>query len=114
MWRDEVERVVMNDEPTLPEGDTDGLRPGRRLEALEARLAGRPVLRARLHRLIDTLEESIDDGADAHVAEERVIEELRRLGQEYLGQWAQEAGARAQEEVPRTHPEACRHGKKKS
>jgi len=114
LWREVVESVVMNDEPTLPKRVTDGLRPGPRLEGLEARLAGRPVLRARLHHLIDTLEGSIDDGADAHVAEERVVEELRRLGQEYLGQWAQEAGARAQAEVPRTHPGACRHGKKKS
>jgi hypothetical protein len=105
----------MNDEPTAPSprnlGHASEAPP---VAALEARLAGRPVLRARLHRLLDTLEQSIDDGSDAHAAEERVIEELRQLGQEYLGQWAEEAGARAQAEVPRAHPEACRNGKKKS
>ncbi|HMP07618.1 MAG TPA: hypothetical protein PJ982_14810, partial [Lacipirellulaceae bacterium] len=61
----------MNDEPPV------SLSATRR--SLEVRLAQRPELRTRLHHLLDTLDHSIADGCDAHVAEERVIEELRQL-----------------------------------
>lgn len=80
--------------------------------SLEVRLAGRPELLARLHHLLDTLDHAIADGCDAHVAEDRVIAELRQLGQEVLGQWAQEANAQTQAQVPAQHPEARAHGKK--
>ena len=96
----------MNDEPSVK------LSATRR--SLEVRLARRPELLARLHHLLDTLEHSVADGCDAHAAEERVIEELRQLGQEVLGQWAQEANAQAQAQVPAHHPEARAHGKKNS
>jgi hypothetical protein len=79
---------------------------------LEVRLAARPQLRARLHQILDTLDQSVADGCDAHAAEDRVIEALRRLGQEVLGQWAEESHAHLQEQVPAQHPGAIRHGKK--
>lgn len=96
----------MNDEPSVK------LSATRR--SLEVRLAQRPELLARLHRILDTLDHSVTDGCDAHAAEERVIEQLRQLGQEVLGQWAQEAHAQAQAQVPAHHPEARAHGKKNS
>ena len=65
----------MNDEPLLP-GCVSPNPP----RPLEERLAQRPGLRARLHRLLDPLEASVADGSDAHAAEERVREELRQLG----------------------------------
>jgi hypothetical protein len=82
--------------------------------ALEARLAHRPELLERLHGIVDMLEESVRDGCDAHVAEERVIEQLRQLGQEVLGHWAQEANAHVQAQMPTHHPQAIQHGKKNS
>ena len=54
------------------------------------------------------------NGSDAHAAEERVIQELRQLGQEVLGRWAHEAQAQAQAQVRTQHPHASQHGKKKS
>ncbi len=75
----------MNDEPAQASCVSKSHR------ALEERLAQRPELRARLHHLLDTLEQSVADGSDAHAAEERVIQELRQLGQEVLGRWAHEA-----------------------
>ena len=81
---------------------------------LEARLAPRPELLERLHHIVDTLDESSRDGCDAHAAEERVIEQLRQLGQEVLSQWAQEADTHTQAQVRRQPPEAIQHGKKKS
>jgi hypothetical protein len=99
---------LMNDEPAplSPVSKTN--------RALEERLAHRPELSARLHDLLDTLDQSVADGSDAHAAEERVIEELRQLGQEVLGRWAHEAQAHAQGQVRTQHPPASQHGKKKS
>lgn len=98
----------MNDEPLQPSDDSKRQRP------LEERLAGRPELRARLHHILDTLDQSVADGSDAHAAEEAVIQELRQLGQEVLVRWANEAAAQAQTQVRIQHPHASQHGKKKS
>lgn len=98
----------MNDEPALPSCVSKSHR------ALEERLADRPELHARLHSILDTLDQSVADGSDAHAAEDRVIEELRQLGQEFLGRWAHEAQSQAQAQVRTRHPHASQHGKKKS
>jgi hypothetical protein len=96
----------MNDEPAPAPGVSQTNRP------LQERLAERPELHARLHHLLDTLDASVADGSDAHATEERVIHQLRQLGQEFLGRWAREAGAQAQAQVRAQHPRASRHGKK--
>lgn len=96
----------MNDEPRLSHAADPSPRH------LEARLAARPQLRARLHQILDTLDQSVADGCDAHTAEDRVIEELRLLGQEVLGQWAEESHTQLQKQVPAQHSGAIRHGKK--
>ena len=96
----------MNDEPSV-----NWSAPRR---SLEVRLAQRPELRVRLHHILDTLDDSVTDGCAAHAAEERVIEQLRQLGQDVLGQWAQEANAQVQAQVPTPHPPARAHGKKNS
>lgn len=79
---------------------------------LEDRLAHRPEMLERLHQMVDRLEQSVAEGCDAHAAEDRVVEEMRKLGQTVLGQWAQEANAQVQEQVPTEHPQSCKHGKK--
>ena len=98
----------MNDEHTLVNGSAVARRP------LEARLAQRPALLARLHELADHLDQSVADGSDAHRAEEWVRTQLRQFGQEVLSQWAMEANAHAQAQVPTQHPQASAHGKKNS
>lgn len=97
----------MNDEPALPFCVSTPRR------ALEERLAHRPELLARLHHILDTLDQAVADGADAHDAEDRVIEELRQLGREVLGHWARETHDQLQTQVHRQHPQAIQHGKKK-
>ena len=99
----------MNNEPALEKTE-----PQPRRRVLDERLAQRPVMLERLHQLIDTLEQSVGKGWDAHVAEERVIQEMRQLGQATLSQWAQEANEQAQGQVRRAHPDACKNGKKNS
>jgi hypothetical protein len=81
---------------------------------LEERLAQRPELLERLHEIVDTLEQSVTEGCDAHDAEDRVVDEIRKLGRTVLGQWAQEANAQIQAQVPKEHPKACKNGKKNS
>jgi hypothetical protein len=81
---------------------------------LEERLAQRPKLLERLHEIVDTLEESVADGCDAHDAEDRVVEEIRKLGRTVLGQWAQEANEQIQGQVPAEHSQASKNGKKNS
>jgi hypothetical protein len=97
----------MNDE--LP-SKSSGSKPRRRLEE---RLTQRPELLERLHEMVDTLEQSVRDRCDAHEAEDRVVDETRKLGQTVLDQWAQEASARIQAQVPIAHPQASKNGKRK-
>lgn len=79
---------------------------------LEQRLARRPDVLERLHAIADLLDQSVAEGCSADQAETRVIEQVRLLGQEILGQWAQETHAVAQQQMPRRHPHAVREGKK--
>ena len=96
----------MNDELPLK---TSGKKNRRHLEE---RLAKRPELLERLHEIVDTLEQSVAGGCDAHDAEDRVVDEIRKLGRTVLGQWAQEANEQIQRQVPASHPKACKNGKK--
>ena len=80
---------------------------------LEQRLAHRPDVLARLHELADTLDQSVTDDCTADEAEERVSAQVRQLAQEVLGQWAREAEAHTQAQVPQRRPEAIHYGKKK-
>ncbi len=98
----------MNNEPALRKSDS---KPRRNLDE---RLAKRPAMLERLHQIVDTLEKSVGDGCDAHKAEDRVIEEIRKLGQETLSQWAHEANAQIQAQVPTLQPDATKNGKKNS
>jgi hypothetical protein len=99
----------MNDEPVRPSSDSKTNR------ALEERLTHRPGLRARLHHLPDTLDQSVADGSDAHAAQERARwKNCPTRGQEFLSRWAHEADAQAQAQVRTRHPHASQHGKKKS
>jgi hypothetical protein len=98
----------MNDELHLKSSRSKNRR------RLEERLAQRPELLERLHEIVDTLEESVADGSNAHDAEDRVVEEIRKLGRTVLSHWAQEANEQIQRKVPVEHPQACKNGKKNS
>jgi hypothetical protein len=88
--------------------------PSTHRRPLEQRLAHRPEVLERLHQLADTLDASVDDDSTADQAEERVSQQVRQLAQEVLAQWAHEANAHTQAQVPTRHPAAIRHGKKKT
>jgi hypothetical protein len=59
-------------------------------EILVERLAKHPELRARMEQILTIVENSQGDANTADEAEERAVEEVRKLGQEILGAWAVE------------------------
>ena len=59
-----------------------------RKRALEERLQAHPNLRERFYQILNIAEDAEGKIDKADEAEERVIEELRRLGQEVLQDWA--------------------------
>jgi len=65
-----------------------------RRKSLEERLREHPQLRSRLEQMLDVLENVDGDVVKADEAEQRFIEELRKLGQAALQGWA--AGQQAQ------------------
>ena len=80
--------------------------------SLEERLNAHPQLRGRMEALLAIVEDANEDVKQADDAERRVIDELRRLGQEALCRWAvqQEAAQRA----AMSEQGATRAGKKNS
>lgn len=77
---------------------------------LLARLNQHPPLRGRIERLVEEVGEELRKTDDAG---RRVIEEVRRLGQEVLGDWAEGQVAKQAEELERTCG-VWRKGKKNS
>ncbi len=58
-------------------------------DALIHALNRHPQLKQRIERLVAVVEDAAGDLARADAAERRVIEEIRRLGQESLQAWAE-------------------------
>ena len=98
----------MNDEHlTTSPTSTPDTRP------LEQRLARRPHVLARFVSIADMMDAAIADGCTADEAEGRAIEQLRQLGQDLLGDWAQEKQTHSLEAARTEHPHAIKHIKKK-
>lgn len=76
-------------------------------------MAGRPEVLARFHSIADMLDQSVAEGCTADDAEARAIEQVRQLGRELLGEWAQEKQAASLERARRVHPRAIKHVKKR-
>jgi hypothetical protein len=98
----------MNDEHLT---DTPSVTPDRR--TLEQRLARRPQVLARLHRIADLMDQAIAEGCTADEAEARAIEQVRLLGRELLEDWAQEKQLHSLAQARVEHPQAIKHIKKK-
>jgi hypothetical protein len=83
--------------------------------SLEERLKAHPHLRERFEQLLAIVEDAAGDIDKADEAERRVIEELRRLGQEALQGWA---FRKETQKVKELHSDKERkitgHGKKNS
>jgi hypothetical protein len=82
-------------------------------EEIVQRLQAHPQIRSRIASLLSVVDDTAGDFKRADDAEERVIEEIRRMGQEALQAWAQGQVHATQQDVRRTG-QAHRRGKKNS
>lgn len=86
----------------------------RKKGSLEERLKDNPILRKRVESILD-LAENVDGKFEtADEAEERAIEELRRLGNELLQEWAINRERKAAEGLKKQTEGSAGHGKKNS
>jgi len=90
----------MNNE--LPSESPEGPR------SLDACFADKPHLRQRLLEISDMIDQLVAQGCTAHEAEARAIEEIRKLGNGILTEWAQKsesaAVAKARAKDPKLQP----------
>lgn len=82
-------------------------------QSLDQRLAHRPRLRQRLLDITDLIDQAVAEGCTAHEAEARAIEQIRKLGQEVLTDWAERAEPMARQRAQAQNPKLIRYGKKK-
>ena len=64
-------------------------KQGTRSEDVASRLERHPVIKARITKLLDLVENTGGDLRRADDAERRAIDELRSMGQEFLHDWGQ-------------------------
>ncbi len=81
--------------------------------SLDERFRAHPQSYERLQAIADMMEASIAAGCSADEAEQRAIEEIRKLGNALLSDWAQGAQQQSLEQTKAEHPEASHHVKKK-
>jgi hypothetical protein len=89
-----------------------GTREGiERSQALLERLNRYPVLRRRMEEVLAVVENASGDVVKADEAEERVLQEIRQMGQEALQAWAERKQRRLEVEYD-GRAEVCRKEKK--
>jgi hypothetical protein len=81
------------------------------LKILE-RIKSHPGLRERFEAILDVAENKSGELITADQAEGKAIEEIEKLGQELLKEWALKRQEKALEKVKETHPKAKNHEKK--
>jgi hypothetical protein len=92
-----------------------GVREGHKgKESLESRLRRHPHLRARLEGLLDIIDNAGDDIEKASAAEQRIMEELRNMGNQALHAWAESQERRKAEPLEHSIPGVKKKGKKNS
>jgi membrane-bound ClpP family serine protease len=79
---------------------------------LVRKLSAHPDLRNRVESLLLAVEDETGELKEAEAAEMRVIEEMRRMGQEALQAWATRQVDKTSTEVRQTAEPAWREGKK--
>lgn len=78
------------------------------------RLNQHPHLRERMETLLNVVENVAGDCTKADAAEQVVIEEVRKMGNEALACWAEQAVQKATETLRHQQPTLQGNGKKKS
>src|SRR5437762_12629322 len=81
-------------------------------QSLDQRFANRPHLRRRLLTIADMIDQAVAEGCTAHEAEARAIEQIRKLGQEVLMDWAEKAEPHACQRAQAENSKLIKYGKK--
>ena len=83
-------------------------------QSLDKRFANRPRLRQRLLSIADMIDQAVAEGCTAHEAEARAIEQIRKLGNELLTDWAEKSEPEARLKAQKKNPKLIDYGKKNS
>ena len=81
--------------------------------SLDERFATRPHLRQRLLLIADMIDQAVAEGCTVHEAEARAIEQIRKLGQEVLTDWAEKSEPEMRKRAQAQNPKLINYGKKK-
>lgn len=82
------------------------------LKILLTRIQAQPGLKERIEAILDIMENKSGEFITADQAEEKAIEEIKKLGQELLKGWALNQQGQAVKKAEETHSNAKKHGKK--
>ena len=82
--------------------------------SLEERLSAHPQLLSRIEALLNVVENRAEDLEQADLAEQRVIEEVRQIGQQALSSWAERQHQKQVSLLRQNHPSLRKHLKKNS
>jgi hypothetical protein len=83
-------------------------------QSLNERFATRPRLRRRLLMIADMIDQAVAEGCTAHEAEARAMEQIRKLGNEVLADWAEKSEPEARRQAQAENPKLINYGKKNS
>lgn len=87
-------------------------QPSARRESLEQQLKRHPKLREQMEALLAIAENRDGTLEVADDAEWAILQQVRQLGGQTLGEWAQQQADRKAAELPQLNPSACKDKKK--
>ena len=79
---------------------------------LEERLSNSPLVHKRIVQIVGVMEKALAEGYTADEAEEMAIEQVDKLGNDILSDWAVNQEKSSFEKAKRSHPNAIADGKK--
>lgn len=103
-----IKQFVKDDLPNSNQNNNDQSEP-----SLDKRFANRPHLRRRLLLIADMIDEAVAEGCTVHEAEARAMEQIRKLGQEVLTDWAQKSEPQMRQAAQSENRKLINYGKKK-
>ena len=99
-----IKQFVKNDLPNSNESKNQ--------QSLDIRFATRPHLRRRLLMIADMIDQAVAEGCSAHEAEARAIEQIRKLGQEVMTDWAEKFEQSVRDQAQAENPKLTNYLKK--
>lgn len=88
-------------------------QPGQQQRSLDECFADKPHLRRRLLEISDMIDTLVAQGCTAHEAEAKAIEQIRKLGNGILTEWAEKSEAAAVAKARVGDPQLRPYRKKK-